>query len=616
MIKMSVRNTEELGILTERIICETSKISFKTRREYNNIISEMNNDISRSLRNIERTVKFTDHMGNINKEYDFLGVNDTKKKLIKISIKTIMKNNNKICPQKVGQCSLKKFNENFGTNYESNEGIKGYFYNNIECLLNEYLKNTFCCDNTIIYKFMEGEMYDIERIRVPKFVNVIFKVKNEIKDWNESNTVYVIVCGEKYTLGEIQIHNNRNCIKYRFNSETLVRLIEYGYIENLKIRKFNLEYKYNISIEKMNNKEDEKDKTIVKKTKVYKSFNYIGSKKKLLTFLEEKMGEYMGKSVDKIESFGDYFCGTGIVSYNMIQKGVKRVISNDIQHYAYTISSVWSKDNINVEKINGVIGELNDMIVKVDEKDSKEDDFIYRNYTEVGDRMYLTKLNGLRVDKVRKRIEELYKCNMINIKEYHLLIKVLLYGVTAVSNTASVYGAYLKKYKACALKTLVMDPLLVENLSDMSIEHESYNMDISKLLEMPIYTEVCYIDSPYNSRKYDDNYHLLETISRYDYPKIKGKTGLRDSKMTRSRFCLKTEVRDAFDDIYSKIRSKYIFVSYSSEGLVSKEKMMEMMNKYYKNVVCYEKEYQRFKSNRNNQMSDGVMEYLFAGERM
>jgi adenine-specific DNA-methyltransferase len=211
----------------------------------------------------------------------------------------------------------------------------------------------------------------------------------------------------------------------------------------------------------------------------------------------------------------------------------------------------------------------------------------------------------------------MYGGGCINVREYYLLIKVLLYGVTAVSNTASVYGAYLKKYKACALKSLLMDKVLVEDLYSETVDHTSYNMDISKLLEEKKvgYTEVCYIDSPYNSRRYDDNYHLLETISRYDYPVIRGKTGLRDAKDTKSKFCLKTCVNDAFDDIFSKIDSRYIFVSYSSEGIVSKEKMMEIMGRYWKDVVCYEKDYQRFKSNRNNQLSSGVKEYLFAGKR-
>jgi len=615
VLKMVVKNTEELGMLTEKVICDVSDIKFNTNRNYDGMVKEMYGDIQRSIRDMYKTIKLTDHVGNMNKEYDFVGVNDTKKKVIKVSVKTIMKASNKICPQNVGQCSLKKFNEKFVSEFKSTDEIKRYYYECLEKLLNEYLKNTFCCDNTLVYKFRDGVMYNVERIRVPKFINVVFSLKNDIDVWNESNTVYVMIYGERYTLGEVQIHRNRDCIKYRFNSDTLISMIEYGYIENLKIKKYNLEYKYDISLDKSMNVTDKK----VKRKGVYKSFNYIGSKKKLLTFLEEKMGEYMGKGISEIESFSDLFCGTGVVSYHMIQNGVKRVVTNDIQHYAYVISSIWSKDDIDERKVLEKIELLNGIIENVKEEDASGDDFIYNNYTEGGEmkRMYLSKLNGLRVDCVRQKINEMYGGGCINVREYYLLIKVLLYGVTAVSNTASVYGAYLKKYKACALKSLLMDKVLVEDLYSETVDHTSYNMDISKLLEEKKvgYTEVCYIDSPYNSRRYDDNYHLLETISRYDYPVIRGKTGLRDAKDTKSKFCLKTCVNDAFDDIFSKIDSRYIFVSYSSEGIVSKEKMMEIMGRYWKDVVCYEKDYQRFKSNRNNQLSSGVKEYLFAGKR-
>lgn len=616
MLKMVVKNTEELGMLTEKVICDVSKINFNTNREYSGMVKEMYGDINKSIGEIYKTVKLTDHVGNMNKEYDFMGVNDTKKKVIKVSVKTIMKGANKICPQRVGQCSLKKFNERFGMEFKSTDEIKMYYYEDLRMLLDEYLKNTFCCDNTLVYKFRDGVMYNVERIRVPKFINVVFSLKNDIDDWNESNTVYAVMYGKRYTLGEVQIHRNRDCIKYRFNSDTLIRMIEYGYIENLKIKEYKMEYKYDISVDKsmsnVNNSEG------IKLGGVYKSFNYIGSKKKLLTFLEEKMEAYMGKGIKDVESFSDLFCGTGIVSYYMMQRGIREVITNDIQHYAYIVSSILSKGGIDIEKIKSRIDILNNMSreLKV-ENGVKEDDFIYNNYTEGGimRRMYLTKLNGLRVDRIRQGINGMYNSGDVNEKEYYLLIKVLLYGVTAVSNTASVYGAYLKKYKACALKDIVMDKGLVDNLYDGVVEHTSYNMDISDLLDELSYKEVCYIDSPYNSRRYDDNYHLLETISRYDYPKIKGKTGLRDVESIKSNFCSKVKVSGAFDDIFSKINSKYIFVSYSSDGIVSKERMMELMGKYWKGVVCYEKDYQRFKSNRNDQMSDGVKEYLFAGRK-
>ena len=67
-----------------------------------------------------------------------------------------------------------------------------------------------------------------------------------------------------------------------------------------------------------------------------------------------------------------------------------------------------------------------------------------------------------------------------------------------------------------------------------------------------------------------------------------------------------------------KIKSKYIFISYSSESVVSKDDMIKMMEDAgWKDVICCEKEYQRFKSNRNNEelQQKNITEYIFCGKR-
>jgi adenine-specific DNA-methyltransferase len=214
----------------------------------------------------------------------------------------------------------------------------------------------------------------------------------------------------------------------------------------------------------------------------------------------------------------------------------------------------------------------------------------------------------------------------VNEKEYRLLLKLLLYAVASVSNIASVYGAYLKNYKKVALKNLVLNVDLLNNLVDnvrdnRSIEHTSNNKSIVELLETDDLSkyEVVYMDPPYvANRSYHDNYHVLETISRYDNPKLKGKTGLRDVVDTKSKFCSKRDAFEEFKLVLSKIRSKYMFISYSSESIVSKERMMELMTTTgWSDVKCYEKEYQRFKSNKNSdeKQSKLVVEYIFCGKR-
>lgn len=66
---------------------------------------------------------------------------------------------------------------------------------------------------------------------------------------------------------------------------------------------------------------------------------------------------------------------------------------------------------------------------------------------------------------------------------------------------------------------------------------KAYNQDINRLIR-DIKGDVLYLDPPYNSRQYCSNYHVLETIARYDNPVLSGKTGLRDSSDQKSLFVL------------------------------------------------------------------------------
>mgnify|MGYP003468721641 CR=1 FL=1 len=83
------------------------------------------------------------------------------------------------------------------------------------------------------------------------------------------------------------------------------------------------------------------------------------------------------------------------------------------------------------------------------------------------------------------------------------------------------------------------------------------------------------MDPPYNQRQYSANYHVLETIARYDNPILKGKTGMRDYSNQKSKYSNKREVKKAFEDLIMNADAKYIFLSYNNEGLMSFDEIKE-----------------------------------------
>ena len=138
---------------------------------------------------------------------------------------------------------------------------------------------------------------------------------------------------------------------------------------------------------------------------------------------------------------------------------------------------------------------------------------------------------------------------------------------------------------------------------------EVYNEDVNKLIRN-ISGDVLYLDPPYNARQYCTNYHVLETIARYDNPEIKGKTGLRDYTDQKSVFCIKNKVADAFNELIKNAKFKYIFLSYNNEGLMSFDTIEKIMRKYGKYKV-YMQQYRRFKAdNARDAKSDSTIEYL------
>lgn len=136
-------------------------------------------------------------------------------------------------------------------------------------------------------------------------------------------------------------------------------------------------------------------------------------------------------------------------------------------------------------------------------------------------------------------------------------------------------------------------------------------MDANRLISN-IKSDILYLDPPYNHRQYAPNYHLLETISLYDNPPLKGKTGLRSYSHQKSDYSTKSKVKKAFQELILAADTRYIFLSYNNEGLMSLEDIKSIMSLRGEYGV-FTKKYNRFKSDKTenrNHIADSTTEYL------
>lgn len=218
----STCTTETFGITTEKMLCDISNIPFPvtmanrvmetrfTTRLRNNLVYVLNS----------QGIVIESYSGNVDDKVDFVLKGGKT-----LSVKTNLKGD-KICPQLIGQATRKTFCLYFDIPLSwSSVQIKQWIMSNDVHVLSNYYHNIFCCDYLLWVNEYNAECRLIAKPDLINFPNVSFSRSAET--WNESNTVRVNIKGElkPSTLGEFQFHQHRNCIKFRFKLDTLLKMI-------------------------------------------------------------------------------------------------------------------------------------------------------------------------------------------------------------------------------------------------------------------------------------------------------------------------------------------------------------------------------------------------------
>ncbi len=334
---------------------------------------------------------------------------------------------------------------------------------------------------------------------------------------------------------------------------------------------------------------------------------FIGNKEKLVEWIysEIQQKEIKGKR------FFDFFAGTSNVGRFFKTKGYQ-VVSSDLLYFSYVLQKAYIENN-EIQKFEKLLQSINiksnklfaselDLVYEYLNNLTGIEGFIYKNYTPEGTkhleqpRMYFIDENGKKIDAIRQKIEEWKIENLINENEYFILLTVLIESVPFYANILGVYAAFKKDWDVRALKKLELKPIkLLQNEQ----KNYAFNQNSVELLDKFEF-DIIYLDPPYNQRQYAPNYHLLETIAKYDNPEIKGVSGMRNYEKQKSGFCNKDKALIELKKILQSKNYKYLLLSYNNEGIMPQDKISKLMKKYG-NLQLVEYDYLRFKSNNNGQ---------------
>lgn len=329
---------------------------------------------------------------------------------------------------------------------------------------------------------------------------------------------------------------------------------------------------------------------------------YIGNKRKLLPLIKKSI-ELCGGSKGKGRKFLDLFAGSGSVSRLAKSMGFA-TYTNDWEYYSYIINKSFielDEDFLNNSFKNfGGIEEALNILNNLSNPEPSEQ-YFSKYYCPSSDedpdlnneRMFWTNYNGKKIDSIRNKIEMWKNEGVIDEKENLLLISLLLYEASTRSNTSGVFKGFHKGFGGSngdaltrILKKIKLSkPALING--EKSFVFNKSAVELSENINE--YFDIVYLDPPYNQHQYGSNYHLLNTIALNDKPEVNknviidgkkiNKSAIRrDWVKTRSSFCYKKTAKEDFDRIIKNLDSNYIIVSYSTDGIIPFEDMLETLS--------------------------------------
>lgn len=301
---------------------------------------------------------------------------------------------------------------------------------------------------------------------------------------------------------------------------------------------------------------------------------YLGSKRTLLDTIEQVMSV-----IPETRSIVDLFSGTSRVGHHLKGAGYQ-VFSNDLNTYAYALATCYVQaDRIHHDtEVNALLKKMASI--------KPSPGYFTKNFCQ--DARFFQAHNGAKVDAMRDWIEE----QNLDWERKAVLLVALMEAADRVDSTCGIQMAYLKKWAGRSYNDLELRmPTLYNTAADRTCK--AYHGD-ALINSAKISADVAYLDPPYNQHKYLGNYHIWESLVKWDKPQVYGVARKRvDVKDRLSSFNRKRQIHDAMRTIVSNLDVRHLVVSFSNEGYIERDDMVEILETRG-HVSVVEKDFKRY----------------------
>lgn len=282
---------------------------------------------------------------------------------------------------------------------------------------------------------------------------------------------------------------------------------------------------------------------------------YIGSKRKLIPHILRLVD-----GLPKVRTVLDLFSGTSRVGHALKQRGYA-VTANDHNAYAFRLAQCYVQADAERWRAPAerLIAELNQL--------SGVPGYFTRTFCEAS--RYFQPHNGARIDAIRNAIAardlppELEAIALVSLME----------AADRVDSTVGLQMAYLKQWAPRAHNALCMRvPDMVTGTGT------ALQLDALQAVALGSY-DLAYLDPPYNQHKYRNNYHVWETLVRWDQPAVYGVACKRvDCREYVSDFNSKARIASALAAVLDRVDARFVLVSFNNEGYLAAEAVVEMLS--------------------------------------